>query len=287
MRSVRAVIPAFKVNMGGILLDQALPANGIDSIDPFLLLHHWKGEIKSNSRMQDNGVGPHPHRGFSPVTFVVNGELVHQDSRGNRSLTQSGGVQWMNSGMGIIHSERPSKRLSETGGPFEIIQLWVNTPENHKFDPPEYYSIDSESTPELMLGTKSYLKIVSGEYQTGQGPIPAKSQLILSWLNGAVNEEVSMELSASYNLAIYIIEGGLKCGSMSGHSKDLLYFDNASDQVQLRFTADTKALFLAGVPLAEPVVSQGPFVMNNSSQIMEAMLDYQKGKMGFLVEEFI
>jgi redox-sensitive bicupin YhaK (pirin superfamily) len=81
MRSVRAVIPALKVNMGGILLDQALPANGIDSIDPFLILHHWKGEIKSNSRMQDNGVGPHPHRGFSPVTFVVNGELVHQDSR--------------------------------------------------------------------------------------------------------------------------------------------------------------------------------------------------------------
>jgi len=125
MRTVKNKSKADKVNMGGIVLDQALPYRGTDQIDPFLLIHHWTDELKGNQKQQNVGVGPHPHRGFSPVTFIFNGGVHHRDSKGHESVVLSGGTQWMNSGSGIIHSERPTKELAENGGKFEIIQFWI------------------------------------------------------------------------------------------------------------------------------------------------------------------
>ena len=127
-RSVKKIIAAQKVNMGGHILDQPLPVNGIDQIDPFLLIHHWKRNMKGGDSQKDVGVGPHPHRGFSPVTFVFEGAVEHRDSLGNRATVTKGGTQWMHAGKGITHSERPSKTIAEEGGLQEFIQFWVNTP---------------------------------------------------------------------------------------------------------------------------------------------------------------
>ena len=128
-RSVKKIIAAQKVNMGGHILDQPLPVNGVDQIDPFLLIHHWKRLMKGGDQQKHVGVGPHPHRGFSPVTFVFEGAVEHRDSLGNRATVTKGGTQWMHAGKGITHSESPSKTIAEEGGLQERAQLqhvlWV------------------------------------------------------------------------------------------------------------------------------------------------------------------
>ena len=115
-RTIKRIIPAQRVNMGGHLLDQPLPVPGIEKIDPFLLIHHWDEPISLGGKQSEMGVGPHPHRGFSPVTFIFKGSLRHQDSIGNTAVISSGGTQWMHAGRGIVHSERPGIDLVKNGG---------------------------------------------------------------------------------------------------------------------------------------------------------------------------
>lgn len=127
-RTVSHLLYGEVVSMGGMPIRQPFPTNNVERIDPFLLLHHHK----TTAGEPFEGVGAHPHRGFSPVSFIFEGSLRHQDSRGNDSIISAGGIQWMNAGMGIIHSERPV----DTEADLELIQLWINTPAAHKMDQP-------------------------------------------------------------------------------------------------------------------------------------------------------
>ena len=127
-RTINQIIPAQRINMGGHLLDQPLPTRQVDQIDPFLLIHHWDKPIAKGYRQKDLGVGPHPHRGFSPVTFIFKGSVRHQDSIGNNVVVSAGGTQMDACGKGIVHSERPGLELVENGGDQEFIQFWVNSP---------------------------------------------------------------------------------------------------------------------------------------------------------------
>ena len=137
MKVIKGIYSADKVDMGGILLDQPLPNGRLDSVDPFLLIHHWSDQLPGGQKQKDLGVGPHPHRGFSPVTLIFQGSLRHRDSFGNDEIVEAPGAQWMHSGKGIVHSERPSESLAEGGGPFEIIQFWVNSPAESKKKVPQ------------------------------------------------------------------------------------------------------------------------------------------------------
>jgi len=140
------------VNMGGIEVRQPLPTKRLDMLDPFLLLHHHKTRIKRGKKQDEVGVGPHPHRGFVPVTFVLEGEVHHRDSLGNDSIVTKHGTQWTESGNGIIHSERPSQAFLDRGGDYEIIQLWVNTPAEMKLNPPVYQAVDFETSEKNNIG---------------------------------------------------------------------------------------------------------------------------------------
>lgn len=125
---VKHILPAIPFDMGGFPVKQALPTQQVQECDPFLLLHHAYNRYSQDRPAKIQGVGPHPHRGFSPVTFVVSGDVTHRDSRGHHQVAQQGDVQWMHAGMGVIHSERPSQALVDSGQPQEIVQLWVNSP---------------------------------------------------------------------------------------------------------------------------------------------------------------
>ena len=127
-RTVSRILYAQPVDMGGLPIRQPLPTQRVEQIDPFLLLHHADVKVPTHLEPDHAGVGPHPHRGFSPVTFIFKGGVHHRDSRGNDSVIYAGGAQWMNAGMGVIHSERPPHDIHEIGGKQEIIQLWINTP---------------------------------------------------------------------------------------------------------------------------------------------------------------
>jgi quercetin 2,3-dioxygenase len=140
-RSVSTLLYAQMVDMGGFPVRQPFPTTRINQLDPFLLLHDADIKVPVHTEPTHAGVGPHPHRGFSPVTFIFKGGVHHRDSRGNDSVIYSGGAQWMNAGMGVIHSERPPHDIHDIGGRQEIIQLWINTPAQHKMDQPTYYPL--------------------------------------------------------------------------------------------------------------------------------------------------
>jgi len=279
---VKQTLYAHMVDMGGIPVRQPLPTANIEQIDPFLLLHHHIGNFKENTDAKNVGVGPHPHRGFSPVTFIYQGDVHHRDSRNNSSVVKAGGVQWMNAGMGIIHSERPSGELTSKGGTQEIIQLWINTPQSGKMNQPEYQAFQNDDLPKI----SQELSVVAGQQNEISGP--ARSEMPIAAVMGTIKAGEKITLNSPYQHSmLYVLDRAVK---VEGHGlveqHNLVVLEEDTSEISLEAEADTKILFLSADPLNESLATYGPFVMNSQSEIMQAMRDYQMGKMGVLIEEF-
>ncbi|UZR98728.1 pirin family protein [Chondrinema litorale] len=288
-RSVKQIMYAQEVTMGEMPVRQPFPTQSVDQINPFLLLHHHKTTIEGGSHPRNMGVSPHPHRGFSPVTFIIEGDVHHRDSRGNSSVVEAGGVQWLNAGMGINHSERPSKKLAENGGVQEIIQLWVNTPQINKMDQPLYQAFSKEALP-IVSGEDglSEVKVVTGEFNNVKGPVISFSPMLILWGEVKSNGKVKIDIPTDYNASVYFIKGKAHVKNFGViDDLNLMYFENDGDQITIYAKEENiQFLLIAGKPINEPVVSHGPFVMNTQTEIMTAMRDFQLGKMGVLIEEF-
>lgn len=271
--------------MGGHIIDQPLPTDELHQADPFLLIHHWKGALTGGQRQNEVGVGPHPHRGFSPVTFVYKGNVVHRDSLGNKATVHEGGTQWMFAGRGITHSERHSKDFVEQGGELEFIQFWVNVPAKHKMDAPFYKPIEQSETP-LVKNDGSEVYVVAGDFEGKQGVAPTFTDQTL--LRGTLQRKCSTTLSLpkTHNTLIYLLDGGLTINGQSVHGKDMVVFNNDGTNIEITASLDTRYIVLSGEPINEKIESYGPYVMNDQTEILQAMRDYQMGKMGILIEEF-
>ena len=203
MKTIRKIIKSQKVNMGGILLDQPLPNDSIDQLDPFLLIHHWNDKLKGNQKQNEAGVGPHPHRGFSPVTLIFKGGVHHRDSRGNNSIVMEGGTQWMFAGFGITHSERPYKELAEKGGEFELIQFWLNVPAKNKMEQPYYKPITKEETPKFLSDDKKVeVTVVSGNFQNLEGAVETFTPITTLRMNFEKDGELSFSIPSTQNTLI-------------------------------------------------------------------------------------
>lgn len=288
MRSVKQILFAHKVDMGGTPVLQPLPTQQIEQIDPFLLLHHHTSKIPKGGSHKHLGVDPHPHRGFSPVTFIFQGDIHHRDSRGNNSIVHAGGVQWMNAGRGIIHSERPSKKLTEESGTMEIIQLWVNTPKKHKMDQPSYQPFEKEKLKIISPDSgEGEICLIAGKQGNKTGPVHSQTSVIAITGILEIGAKHTFTIPQEMNAFIYILDGQIRIegyGLVEG--KNLVYFKNDGKQIKIDIKATTRFLLMGGIPLNEPLSTYGPFVMNTQTEIMEAMRDYQQGKMGMLIEDF-
>lgn len=287
-RSIKRIIPAQKVNMGGIILDQSLPVHEVEQIDPFLLIHHWASELPGGEKERDLGVGPHPHRGFSPVTLIFKGAVHHRDSLGTKSVIEAGGAQWMNSGKGIVHSERPPKELAEKGGDFELIQFWANTPASRKLEPAKYQPLTAEKTPTIVSEDgKVKAGVVAGEALGKTGPIELMTPMLVMRFEIGKGGKMEVPIPKGFNALLYLLDGKAEVnGDRHAGGKDLVWFENDGENISFEGLEETRAILLAGAPLSEPLATYGPFVMNNQTEIMEALRDYQQGKMGVLIEEF-
>ncbi len=287
MRSIKKIIKSEKVDMGGILLDQPLPNRFMDQMDPFLLIHHWDNELKGNQKQNDAGVGPHPHRGFSPVTLIFKGGVHHRDSRGNNSIVKAGGTQWMFAGMGITHSERPYKELAEQGGDFELIQFWLNVPAKNKMEQPVYTAITKEDTPVFIQEDgKVKVGVVSGNFKHLKGIVDHFIPVTVLRFDFEKDGEIDFDIPSNQNTLMYLLDGELLINdSEKVEGRNLAWFENDKTKIKVKASKSTRAILLAGEPINEKVASYGPFVMNNETQIMQALRDAQMGKMGVLIEE--
>lgn len=285
-RKIKAILPSVEFDMGGMVVKQPFPANGVEQIDPFILLHHADNLIPGNIPTAKAGVGPHPHRGFSPVTFIFKGGVHHRDSRGNDSTIFAGGTQWMNAGMGIIHSERPAENIHDLGSQLELIQLWVNTPAKNKMDQPAYFPLTADDTPAILTSDgKSAIHVIAGRLENVQGPISSITPVNAWTLDFKKGSGYFFNIPGNHQAFIYLLDGKLRLsGSAIADAYHAITFENEGDGILVEALEDTRALLMTGEPLNEKMVSHGPFVMNNESQIMEAMRDYRMGKMGLLIE---
>lgn len=286
-RTIKSILYATPMDMGGMPIRQPFPSAKAEQIDPFLLLHHADIKVPTHVETRHAGVGPHPHRGFSPVSFIFKGGVHHRDSRGNNNIVYAGGTQWMNAGMGVIHSERPPADIHEIGGRQELIQLWVNAPAKHKMDAPQYQPLTAEETPVVRSedGSTS-INVIAGELDGVKGPIKTLSDVNTFTATIRKGGKYFFNIPSSHNAFIYVMDGKLTVtGDGEVDAKYVAVFNNDGDGFELEATEDTRLFIGTGEPLNEPMVSHGPFVMNNQTELMEAFRDYQLGKMGVLIED--
>lgn len=280
-RSIAYKTASDYVNMGGNLIRQPLPTTALNQVGPFLLLHHYDYEVGPLS--PGLSLSPHPHRGFEPVTFLFQGEQLHRDSLGNEGVLKAGDVQWMTAGSGIVHDEGPAKDFK---GTMEGIQLWVNLPKVHKMTTPKYQDLKSENIPQHVLDDgKIAVNIVAGEFQDTKGIASTFTEINAFIINGKAEGKVFIDLPKTHETLVYLVSGEAIVNNNQNLKKgaiQMVTLNDDGDGFQLEVQKDSKLLVLSGTPINEKVTSWGPYVMNTQTEIMEAMRDFQQGKMGYL-----
>ncbi len=279
-RTISHNIHAPLMPMGDISVRQPLPSNELDYLDPFILLHHGHMFFDEHESLAHSGVGPHPHRGFSPVTFVFKGGSDHRDSRGNHREILAGGTQWMHAGIGIIHSERPVEHE------MEIIQMWINSPAKNKMEQPFYKPLSREKTPQFHSADGLVeVSVVTGKLLGLEGPIPTMTPINSAMLDIKAGGKIDFSIPQSHNAFIYLLDGRITLNGTDISGKHLAVLSNDGDSISIDATEHTRALLMSGEPINEKIVAQGPFVMNSETEILEAYRDYRMGKMGVLIED--
>jgi redox-sensitive bicupin YhaK (pirin superfamily) len=286
MKTIKKIYSGRSTNVGSIKVEELLPSED-GFFDPFLVLHHGIAIANKDIPLKQQGVGPHPHRGFSPVSFIYKGGIHHRDSRGNNHVVYAGGAQWINAGMGIIHSERVPEDIFEHGGVQELIQLWINTPAKFKMQQPAYYPATAEDTPTIKTDDGlTILRIPAGEFENKKGTIPTHSEVTTIMGEMKTDGNYSFSFKAEHHTLLYVLEGELKVNNHQNiHAKELAIFNTDGSAFSVKANSNTLFLIASGMPLNEPIATHGPFVMNTQTEILEAFKDYQLGKMGVLIED--
>lgn len=280
MRTIKEIHKAEYRPMGELETWSPLPTRNLQMIDPFIFLNHHGPQVYPPD---NNGLpfGPHPHRGMETVTFILDGDIAHKDSGGHYSVIESGGVQWMTAGKGLIHAEVSSDKFKKEGGPLEILQLWVNLPKRLKMMEPQYSGIQKDKISVWKNEDETVkAKVVSGNFKGIRGVFDTPTSVDLSLVYFKPGSSVDLEIPKSDNIFFYVIRGELKVNGESVPALHLAEFSKNDEELQI--SADEESILLLGhsKPFDENVVFGGPFVMNSEDEIRQAYKDYKNGKMG-------
>lgn len=253
-----------------------------NTTSPFLLLDHL-GPGKLEPKSKKKGVNEHPHRGFETVTFVFSGELQHKDSTGGGGLIKRGDVQWMTAASGIQHIEQFSSEFRESGGPFEMVQLWVNLPAKDKMSAPRYQSLLNEDIPKIILDDQaSYIRVVAGELNQTTGIAKTFTAMNVFDIHLVKDQQITLPAAEGATTLIYLRKGKVQFSSdeESLEEQAMAVMSSLGTGVQINALENCDLLFLSAQPLNEPINGQGPFVMNSYDEILQAYDDIKTGKFG-------
>ncbi|MBX3252501.1 MAG: pirin family protein [Chitinophagaceae bacterium] len=252
-------------------------------MSPFFLLD-YNSKIDFPARKEPRGVGVHPHRGFETVTIAYHGKVAHHDSAGNSGVIGEGDVQWMTAASGVLHKEYHEAEYSQKGGPFQMVQLWVNLPAQYKMSNPKYQSITKDGIPAYALPNEAgKVEVIAGNYQGTQGP--AYTFTPIEMYNAKLKKGGAAEFNfpQSFNTGILVVEGNIKVNSTTEAPADhFILFQNEGEQITIEAEEDSVLLVLSGEPINEPIAAYGPFLMNTYDEVQQAYSDFNHGKFGYL-----
>ncbi len=272
MRSIRKLYPAISDDIGDLRTQRPLPNEEIEQVDPFLFLNHHGPQVYP-PRNHGLPFGPHPHRGFETVTFIVDGSLMHRDTGGHESEIRAGGVQWMTAGRGLEHAELSPESFLRHGGPLEILQLWVNLPSRLKMTEPNYVGLQQNEIPKF-----DNVSLISGHWNGHRGPIESLTGITMMTVAfDAAYPRWRADVPLDHNIFFYVVRGEVRVSGQEVHAFHLADFKHDGDAIEVQATGDALILFGHAAPIGEPVVAHGPFVMNSREEIMQAIRDYQAG----------
>jgi redox-sensitive bicupin YhaK (pirin superfamily) len=282
MKTVRRLHRARREDIGDLVTRQALPvpALGLEGFEPFIFLNHHGPQVypPHNAGLP---FGPHPHRGFETVTFILEGDLTHRDSGGCESLIRAGGVQWMTAGRGLVHSETSSDEFMRAGGPLEILQLWLNLPARLKMTEPRYVGLQREELPTLTRDEgRVTLDLVAGEWEGAAGGVEAITDVSLAVVRLRAGGRFAHEVGDGRSVFFYVVRGAVTVNGGRAAAFDLVEFEDAGRRIEAEAAEAAVLLFGHAAPNREPLAARGPFVMNTDAQIIEAIRDYHAGKFG-------
>jgi redox-sensitive bicupin YhaK (pirin superfamily) len=270
--------PAARDDIADLVTRRPVPGPGLEQVDPFLFLnHHGPQTYPPGNRGLP--FGPHPHRGFETVTFILAGSLAHRDSAGHESVIDAGGVQWMTAGRGLVHAELSPEAFKRDGGPLEILQLWVNLPGALKMTAPRYTGLRRQDVPAVASEDgRATLRLVAGSWRGTEGPVRPPTGVFLGTLEMAAGARAAFDGLAGRNVFLYVVRGAVSIEGAAVPAHRLARLSDDGDALRIEATADDTLLLLGhAAPLGEPVVSYGPFVMNTREEIQDAIRDYQAG----------
>ena len=265
----------------GFIVRRPVPTQGLDTVDPFLLLDEM-GPI-DYAPGEAVGAPDHPHRGFETITYMLEGEFEHEDSAGHRGTLRPGDVQWMTAGAGIVHSEMPSRAIQDKGGRVHGFQIWVNLPSRLKMTRPRYQEVPAKGIPEARTEDgRARVRVIAGEALGVRAVIDTHIPIVYQDWTLDAGADVTTALAREQQALVYVFQGSVLVGNEGREVRDgQMALLGQGDAVRFRGAqGGARLLLLAGVPTREPVARYGPFVMTTQEEIFQAVRDYQSGRMG-------
>jgi len=255
---------------------------GNKRMSPFFLLD-YNSKVEFPPSETPRGVDVHPHRGFETVTIAYHGKVAHHDSAGNSGVIYPGDVQWMTAGSGILHKEYHEQEFARNGGPFEMVQLWVNLPAKDKGAQPGYQSLTAADIAKVQLPDEAgIVNVIAGSFNSAKGPARTFTDVNLFDIKLNAGGKLSTALPAAHNTAALVIEGEVNINGTTAAEHSFTLFRNEGEDIAIEAAKNSVVLLMSGMPIDEPIASYGPFVMNTQQEIVEAIQDFQSGKFGTL-----
>ncbi len=282
MKTIKKIHKSTYTPIADLVTYNPLPSGSMkqDAIDPFIFLNHHGPQVYAKN---NNGLpfGPHPHRGMETVTFIIDGDIMHEDSGENKSVINAGGVQWMTAGSGLIHAEVSSEKFKEDGGSLEILQLWLNLPKKDKMTKPYYSGLQKNEIPikELANGQVK-AQLISGDFFGEKSAFEPINAITLATFHTKAGAKFSIDIPEENSVFFYLVRGSYMVNGQKVVFRDLLEFEKEGKTIEIESNEDGILIIGHAKPFNEPIVAYGPFVMNSEEEIHEAYDDYRSGKFG-------
>lgn len=270
-----------RADIGDMIIYRILANRYADAVGPFVFLDHIAPKIQQT--INTGGTGPHPHRGIATLSYIIHGEDEHFDSAGNHAKVHSGGVQWMKAGNGIIHDETLNYDSRTDSKLTHAFQFWINLPAKIKAEKPEYLAIEGKDVPRKTLnGQSGWIKVVAGDYEDLHSPIPNYSRQFLYHIHLEAGAAFSIDIADKTEVAAFLPTQAATLNDAVFEAGEFVEFDRNAGEIEISNSLQeaVDVILFGGEPYTEPIIAEGPFVMNSHLEIADAYRDFHAGKYG-------